>query len=78
MQIKTQGRHQLSRDPGGGRALLSAVLLRLKDHPSLGAAAGAHSHLTAACAPLPVHPPTDGHALGPPASHPRLDAQALK
>ena len=42
MQIGTQGRHQLSGDPGGGQALLSAVLLRPKGHPGLGTAAGVH------------------------------------
>ena len=40
MQIGTQGRHRLSGDPGGGQALLSAVLLRLKRHPSSGTTAG--------------------------------------
>lgn len=33
MQIGTQGRYQLSGDPGEGRALSSAVLLRLEGQP---------------------------------------------
>lgn len=40
MQIGTQGRHQLSGDPGGGQAFLSAVPLRPKGHPGSGTAAG--------------------------------------